>query len=475
MKFMMYDIGLLVIFVIFIGIFLYRKRKNLKKEGFLLLYRTSWGMKIIDKIGKKFTKTLSFLSYVVIGLGYLLMVFIIYMFGKIVWVYVLNPEIVRAIKIPPIMPLIPYLPQVFKLDFLPPFYFTYWILIIAIVAIPHEFFHGIFMKRHGIKIKSTGFGFFPFFLPIFLAAFVEQDEKSMKEKKIFPQMSVLAAGTFANILTGIFFFIIMWLFFSLAFVPAGISFDTYTYSAVAISAISSINGVPLENASYENLVSSINETGLNEITADGEKFFLTKDFLEQQQDGEEYVLLYDNTPAVNAGLEGVITHLNGVKITSMEKIEEELMKYSPGDEISITTLSDDEEKEYLIILGENPDNENIPYIGIGFINQKASGVLGRVVSGLSSFKKSNVYYESKFEAGIFIYNLLWWIILISFSIALINMLPVGIFDGGRFFYLTILAITKSEKKAKKAFSFITYFFLVLLFVIMAFWLISWFR
>ncbi len=49
--------------------------------------------------------------------------------------------------------------------------------------------------------------------------------------------------------------------------------------------------------------------------------------------------------------------------------------------------------------------------------------------------------------------------MVCFSIALVNMLPVGIFDGGRFFYLTILAITKKEKIAKKAFSIITYLFL----------------
>ena len=46
------DLTLFGIFVIFISIFLYRKRKNLKKEGLLLLYKTSWGMKVIDKVSK---------------------------------------------------------------------------------------------------------------------------------------------------------------------------------------------------------------------------------------------------------------------------------------------------------------------------------------------------------------------------------------------------------------------------------------
>ncbi len=478
MSVIMYDITLLVAFVIFIGIFLYRKKKNLKKEGLLFLYRTSWGIRLINRIGKRFKKTLNVLSYLVVGLGYLLMGTMVYLFGKIVWLYIINPEIVRAIKIPPIMPLIPYLPQVFKLDFLPPFYFTYWIIIIAIVAVVHEFAHGIFAAHGEVKIKNTGFGFFPFFFPIFLAAFVELDEKKMQTKKIFSQMSVLAAGTFANILTAILFFGIMWLFFVLSFSPAGVTFDVngvqvYTYSIVSMSAISLANGISLENATHEDLFNSISEEGLNEVTAGGKKFLLTKEFLERQQNGEEYVLLYDDAPAINANLEGIITEVNGMEINSKEKLREELWKHSPGDEVTITTIVDGEIKENEIILGTHPNYEEVAYLGIGFVNQEAAGLMGKIVTTLS-LKEPNIYYEPKFEAGMFIYQLLWWLVLVNISIALVNMLPVGIFDGGRFFYLTILAITKSEKKAKKAFSLVTYLFLLLLFVIMAFWLISWF-
>jgi membrane-associated protease RseP (regulator of RpoE activity) len=472
---MKYDIGLLIIFVIFVAIFLYRKKKNLKKEGLLFLYRTSWGIRLINKVGNKFKRTLNFLSYVVIGLGYLLMGTMLYLFGKIVWLYVIHPEVVRAIKIPPIMPLVPYLPQIFKLDFLPPFYFIYWIIIIAVIAIVHEFAHGIFAAHKKVRIKNTGFGFFPFFLPIFLAAFVELDEKRMKRKSIFSQMSVLAAGTFANIITGILFFIVIVIFFSLVFVPSGVTFDSYTYSVVVISNITLINGIALENATYEGIFNSINEEEFNEVMVGDERFLITKDFLELQQNHQEYVLLYDDAPAVNAGLGGVITKINGVQVDSKEKLGEELLKYSPGDEITVTGISDEETKVYEIVLEEHPNKENVAFLGIGFSTQGSSGLLGKIVTTLSSFRKPHTYYEPKFEAGIFIYNLLWWLVLVNISIALINMLPVGIFDGGRFFYLTVLAITKSEKKAKKAFSFITYLFLLLLFVVMAFWLMSWFK
>jgi membrane-associated protease RseP (regulator of RpoE activity) len=469
MNFMILDISLLVLFVIFISIFLYKKRKNLKKEGIFLLYKTNHGINIINKIGNKYKKTLKVLSCICIGLGYLLMGGIIYLFGKTVWIYASRPDIVSTIKVPPIMPLFPYIPQIFKLTFLPPFYFIYWIIIIAIIAIPHEFAHGIFAAYNKVKIKSTGFGFFPFFLPVFLVAFVEQDEESMNKSSKFSQMAILAAGTFANILTAIFFFGVMFLFFTLAFTPSGVMFDTYAYSVVGVSAITMINNIPVSNASIEEIADLIknNET-FNDIRVGTERYVGVKDISE---DYNSIALFYD-APAINTKLEGVITEINGAKINNLEKLSEELLKHSPGDTITLNTKTEDKEKEYKIVLEENPEIKGRAWLGIGFTNQESSGILNKIISFLFSFKKSNVYYESKFGAGLFIYNLLWWIVVISLSVAFINMLPVGIFDGGRFFYLTILAITKSEKKAKKTFSFMTYLFLFLLLLLMIFWFIS---
>jgi len=295
----------------------------------------------------------------------------------------------------------------------------------------------------------------------------------MAKKSKFKQMAILSAGTFANILTAIFFFIIMLLFFSLAFTPSGVEFDSYVYSVVGVVGISSVNGVALySSSSYETILSMINETGLNKIETNNKSYLATKEFLEQQKNTEEYILLYNDAPAINAKLAGAIIEINGVRIDSIEKLGEELLKNSPGEKVIITTIVDEEIKEYEIILGEHPENESLPWLGIAFINQKKSGIINNFINLLSSFKKPNVYYAPKCEVSSFIYNLLWWLALISLSVALVNMLPVGIFDGGRFFYLTILAITKKEKIAKKAFSLMTYFFIFLLLLLMVFWGLS---
>lgn len=479
MSFVFYDLTFLVIFVLAVSIFLYKGKKNLKKEGLLLLYRTKLGMKLIDYVGGKYQKTLMFFSYVSIVVGYILMIGILYLLGRIAYTYMFFPEVVRAIKVPPIMPLIPYLPEVFKIDFLPPFYFAYWIIIIAIIAIPHEFAHGIFMKRFNVKIKSTGFGFFPWFFPVFLAAFVEQDETDMEKKGRFEQMAILSAGTFANILTALFFLVVLILFFTTCFSAAGIQFDTYSMSVVAISNITSVGGIPLENSDYEKILNGVEEN-LTKIET-SEKSFLADKTMIQGQEGsrlieEGYLFLYDDAPAINSNLEGTITKVNGVEVLSLEEFSNELMKFSPGEEIVLTVKTSESFEDREIVLGENPEDNTRPWLGVGFYSNKQSGLMASVYESLSGFREDNVYYESKLDSELttFILDLLWWIILISLTVALINMVPVGIFDGGRFFYLTVLALTKSENKAKKAFSFMTYLFLLFIVVLMFFYFISFF-
>lgn len=477
MNFTTYDIVLLVIFVVFISIFLFIRRKNLKREGLLFLYKTGFGIKLINKVGNKYKKILSIFGWVSIMLGFLLMIGMLYLFGKMVWLYVFNAPLIKLIKIPPITPLLPYLPQIFKLNFLPPFYFIYWIVIIAIVAITHEFAHGIFAANKNVKIKSTGFGFFPFFLPVFLAAFVELDEKQMSKKKISSQMAVLSAGTFANLLTAAFFFGILVLFFSLSFAPAGVVFDTYTYSTISMATISSINNISVNNVTYTSVFSLINNSGksLNEIQANNTKYLITTDFLSQQTGNSGYLLLYDDAPSIKANISNTIIKMNGVDIKSKKDLASELLKHSPGDKITVTTLFEDSDRDYELVLGHNPINRNLPYLGIGFIDRQNSGIFANVMKVFSSFRDSSIYYKENFAAAEFIYDLLWWLVLICFSVALVNMLPVGIFDGGRFFFLAMLALTKSDKKAKKIFSLVTYLFLFLLAVIMVFWAVTVFK
>ena len=57
----------------------------------------------------------------------------------------------------------------------------------------------------------------------------------------------------------------------------------------------------------------------------------------------------------------------------------------------------------------------------------------------------------------------------NISVALANMLPLGIFDGGKFFYLTVWGITGRRKIAERAFKISTYSILILVAVLMIRW------
>ena len=158
MEFIYYDLIFLVLFTIFVVLFLYRHITKIEKEGIFFLYKTKFGIKFINRFSKKFKKPLEVISYIVITFGYLAMTAMVVLLVISTIIILKLPQAVAA-KAPPVIPFLPYIPQVFKIPGLPNFYFIQWLIIIIIIAITHEFAHGIFARLNKVKIKSTGFGF----------------------------------------------------------------------------------------------------------------------------------------------------------------------------------------------------------------------------------------------------------------------------------------------------------------------------
>ncbi|MEI6850136.1 MAG: Loki-CTERM sorting domain-containing protein, partial [archaeon] len=128
MDFIVYDIVFLIIFCILTGIFLYKRRKNLKKEGIMYLYRTQLGIKFIEWFAKKNARWLRPLQYFVIAVGYALMGFVMYLMIQSVYIYIKYPIVSQVIRAPPIFPIFPYFNKFFGLSsFFPDLYFTYFI------------------------------------------------------------------------------------------------------------------------------------------------------------------------------------------------------------------------------------------------------------------------------------------------------------------------------------------------------------
>ena len=123
-QYWIYDVIFLIAFCLFVVIFLYKRRKNLTRDGIMYLYRTKVGIKLIDYIGTKYKKTLTVFSYLSVICGYILMIVMVFMLWLLVKTYLFNPNLVRTIKVAPLMPLVPYVNTIFQVSFLPPFYFT---------------------------------------------------------------------------------------------------------------------------------------------------------------------------------------------------------------------------------------------------------------------------------------------------------------------------------------------------------------
>jgi membrane-associated protease RseP (regulator of RpoE activity) len=431
--FFVYDLVFLFLFVIGVFYFIKKHKKTLDREGWIYMYRTQWAVNFINYIGKKYEKILSKLRYLIVVIGYFLMAGILYLFGTTVVRYIKEPWISDIIKAPPVAPLIPYFPKLFGMEnYFPSFYFTYFLIAIAVVAFVHEFSHGIFMKFSKIKIKSTGI----IFLGPILGAFVEEDKKSFDGKGKFNRLSVLGAGVFANLITGIIFFFLAWGLFNVSYVSEGYIVTDYVYEILPTDSI-----LGVEN--YSDDLVLVN-------TTKGEYFGIKGwDF---QEGG--LVKLYFDSPAIRNKLRGNIIEFNGEKVNGRDNFYSSFNDFKIGETIEIKMLDNDQISEYSLELVEHPHNSSKSFLGIvgRGLDPKENLKEFSLYTLLFHLKGSAIDYQPIYSFFGFIFNLLWWIMIINFLVALFNMLPLGILDGGQFFYVTILAITKNERLSKKIYS-----------------------
>ncbi|MCX6748117.1 MAG: site-2 protease family protein, partial [Candidatus Pacearchaeota archaeon] len=259
----------------------------------------------------------------------------------------------------------------------------------------------------------------------------------------------------------ILFFIIMVVFFSLVFAKAGVIFSTYSYGAINSSQISSLG---------KNLFAD--GMNLTEVQVNNQTFYIPT----SQKNSSGLILAYFDSPALKVGLRGTIVQIDNQEIKESADLKRILETKKPEDIVFVKTLlANGSLQRYNIKLEEKPGNSSQAYIGIALPSAYSSSTfMGKLRGKITFFKSPDTYYKPKINGDfvIFIYNLLWWMVLINLSVALGNMLPLGIFDGGRFFYLTVLGLTKSEKIAKRAFKISTAILLTAFALLIVLWFAS---
>ncbi len=329
---------ILIFYLLVIFFIAYNWKKIEKQAKIIFLYRTKLGLRLMDKISQKLREWVILFGYVGMGAGFVGLVIISYVLINNLYALITKPEAVSGVSL--VLPGV----HVPGMGVLP---FWYWILAIFAIAIVHEFSHGVVARAHNIPVKNTGLVFFG---PI-LGAFVEPDEKKMRKEQDIVQYSVLAAGSFSNIVLAV----VALLFLNFAFMP-------------------------------------LQETM---VTPSGFSF-------------DNYV--NDNLPAAKAGIEPgtVITGINDQKVSNFQEFGDELAFYRPGESIVVNTA----EKDYSIKLSANPDNEKKPFLGVLNIKnefdikeQYESGV-GKVLYVILNWLTGFLRWLFLLSIGIGLFNLL---------------------------------------------------------------------
>jgi len=335
-----------IIFLVLLALLVVWQRKKLtfQKIFFPVIYFVMWktkiGLNFMNSFAAMFRKQLNYLSYVIIFVGFAGMLFLSYtIIASLVQTYI------KAAPAPAVGLVLPV--QAKGVFFVP---FFYWIISIFILAVVHEFSHGIFARLFDIKVKSSGFAALAILVPIIPAAFVEPDERQLKKKSRREQLAIFASGSFANILLAL-------LILAFSFVALN----------PIVKAITENQGV--EIIGFDKELSPANLSGMHK--------------------------------------DEVITGINGIEITTLENFTQALSNKKPGDKVDIMTNV----SSYTITLAKHPKNESKGYLGVSVtqrseIKQSVKDRYGKITIAIFTWLVGLLFFLYILNFGIGLFNLI---------------------------------------------------------------------
>lgn len=307
------DILFALIFYGLIFIFFINNRERFEIQGKIFaLYRTKYGLKLMDKIAKSFPRILHFVSYISIMIAFLGMVV---MFGFLI--YGISNMVFKPAAPPVLAPVLPGI----QIAGAPPLSFWHWIIAIFFAAAIHEFSHGVFARLYKIKVKSSGFAF----LGPILAAFVEPDEKSLSKTKTHHKLAIFSAGPFSNILVGALLILLV----SLAMPP--IINSVVEFEGVQIVDITSDSPIDLSGMSKNELILTINDVDLESISTFQE---VLKDIKPRQ----DFSIVTNTSTYFVAAVphpEDYQKGYLGLSVNSHFRVKSKLLNFYPGDPLAM--------------------------------------------------------------------------------------------------------------------------------------------
>lgn len=146
--------------------------------------------------------------------------------------------------------------------------------------------------------------------------------------------------------------------------------------------------------------------------------------------GVKFQSTLNGTPAQIAGLNGIIQGMNGIQIKNVNDLVVELSSIKPNQNITIATSSG----VFNLTTAANPLNQSVAYLGISnarnvYVYKFGGYVPDFVLSSLNVWS-----------------NLLFWILLLSIGVGVVNMLPIKPLDGGLMFEEIFDTLFKEKSK-----------------------------
>lgn len=365
------------------------------------MLRTRQGLGLLDAVGRwKVTKPLAWVMLAIVPLAGALALYVISFEVSALYFSPQGHQIISdVVTISPLANFLlpginPYLPL------------SVWLAVIVAVVI-HEASHGIVARSLGLRVKAAGV-LLLLFLPI--GAFVEVDDKQMRETRSRDSLRVLGAGSGINFIVGVACVLLLIVTVG-AMVP----------SAKGAGIVGVVPGSPAYNAGIQpgDFVLAINNTPVTDLGVlrngcpgnctyqVGEKVSLTVWHNGQTQTLSDVVLsnytetIYNKTSGQSTQ---VVYPFLGVDEASYAALQGTASTYANSYKTSPLT--------YLV---------EIPTFGASQYNVPFSTVL-------------SPFYTSPF-GGLtpLVTSALYWLFFVNFNLAIFNSLPIYPMDGGQAF------------------------------------------
>jgi len=291
-----------------------------------------------------------------------------------------------------------------------------WIALV-IAMIIHEGAHGVIARSLGLPVKSSGLLFF-LFVPI--GAFVDVDEKAIKEAKASYAARVLAGGAGINLVVGVVCLLLL--------IGAVSTMKPASQQGVGVVVV---DGSPLSKAGIQtyDYILAVDGAPLNNLSAIGSSSWYK----------------INNTVTITAWRDGSTFNRN---VTIGYQLFENT---SSGQTFELPFIG--------ISLG-SPSSQSVSGFE-GIVSTYAGSALSKpavyiciptlpTCQGIVPFSDSmSGFYSSSLGPGLIpAANLLYWLFFLNFNLAIFNALPIYPLDGGQAFGVVVGALGRGKLSEK---------------------------